>query len=205
MTLRELRAAPQDRPEVEHVVLYVPAIAVLGQEVEAVHAARIVVVEPGPEHPGAPQFTPVLVGHDVVRVVRPRAVIAEVAQRRALGKAACQHAVVAVRLTRRPAENGVHVAPGQVPLGADERVVNLRIGRDHDGVRVERHQEHLDRVIAEGVIERRADDLGPGGHLRVLWWIKLDLICVPGRDRAFGIRPAPPWTCRPTPPTHRAR
>ena len=72
-----------------------PAL-VLDEGVERVDAARVVVIQPGREHAQAAKLPPVLVIVDVVRVVRPRAVIAERAERCARQRLARHHAVRAV-------------------------------------------------------------------------------------------------------------
>ena len=90
-------AAAEDGSEVEHVVLD-PGAPVGGLEhVEAVDAARVIVIQPGAEDARPTQLAPVLVWHEIVRVVRAPAVIAEVAERRSGREAAHEHTVAPVR------------------------------------------------------------------------------------------------------------
>ena len=70
-------------------------------------------IEPRAKHARAAQLAPVLVRHDVVGVVGPRAVIAEVAERPARREPADEHAVAAVRLARGAPEHVVEIAPGE--------------------------------------------------------------------------------------------
>ena len=98
MTLGVDGPAPEDRPEIEHVVLDERAVAALDEHVEAVHAARIVVIQPRAEDAGRAQLATVLVRDDVVRIVGARAVVAEVAERLPLREPARKHPILAVRL-----------------------------------------------------------------------------------------------------------
>ena len=86
--LRRVGAAAHDRAEVEHVVLHPPLAVGRLEHVEAVQAARVVVVQPRREDAVAAQLAPVLVREDVVRIVGTLAVVAEAAERRAVGEAA---------------------------------------------------------------------------------------------------------------------
>src|SRR4029453_12475527 len=88
MTLGVHGPAAEDGAEVEHVVLDPRSAAVRLQHVEAVDAARVVVIEPRTENPRSAQLAPMLVGHDVVRIVGACAVVPEVAQRLAGRKSA---------------------------------------------------------------------------------------------------------------------
>ena len=75
-------------------------------------------VQPRREHAVAAQLAPVLVRMDVVRIVGPRAVVLEVAERPAVGEAAGGRAVLAVRQAGRPREQAVDVlAPSSAAAG----------------------------------------------------------------------------------------
>ena len=89
-------AAAEDGSEVEHVVLDPGAPVGRLEHVEAVDAARVVVIQPGAEDPRSAQLAPVLVRDEIVRVVRAPAVVAEVAERRAGREAADEHTVASV-------------------------------------------------------------------------------------------------------------
>ena len=66
--------------------------------------ARIVVVDHEANTRLRAQLAPVLVGHDVVRVVGPGAEVLEVAERLAIGKAAERRPVLSVRQRRAARE-----------------------------------------------------------------------------------------------------
>ncbi len=109
------RASAAERGgEVDQVVPDDAPALVLDEGVERVDAPRVVVIQPGREHAQAAKLPPVLVIVDVVRVVRPRAVVAERAERRA-----------GQRLARHDAVRAVGVAGGlredRIQVGGDER------------------------------------------------------------------------------------
>ena len=86
--LRVDAGAAERRAEVDQVVPDDAAPVSVDERVERVDAARVVVVEPRREHAQAAQLAAVLVRVDVVRIVGPRAVVAERPDRPA-GAAPC--------------------------------------------------------------------------------------------------------------------
>ncbi len=104
--LRLRRAAAERRSEVEQVMADDRAAAGADERVEAVDAARVVVVQPGAEDEQPAQLAAMLVREDVVRVVRPRAVVAERSHGLALERLAGQDPVAAVGVARRRASAG---------------------------------------------------------------------------------------------------
>jgi hypothetical protein len=117
--------------------------------------------EPGGEDPVGAQLTPMLMRVNVVRIVRPRAVILEVAHVLAFFEAARGEVDTARRVARRHAEHAVEIGAREPPPAA--RVANLRFGRNRDSLRVDSDGMHVDDVVAESVIDQRADELGAGG------------------------------------------
>src|SRR5690606_24229347 len=92
--LRLLVATAENRVEVVHEVLDVPAAVLADENVLRVAAARVVVIEPGREHTRASQFATVLVREDVVRIVGPRAVVPEAADDLGTRGIAAQHGAI---------------------------------------------------------------------------------------------------------------
>ena len=130
--------------------------------------------------PSSPaQLAPVLVRIDVIGVIRPRAVVAEMAERacprapcwRSLGtlpsawRAALLSSASRSRgfITRRPSLSSQRRA-----LADDERLA------------ADRGEVVLGHVVAERVEELRGDDLGAARHLRVRRRIELDEVKLPG-------------------------
>ena len=150
------------------------------QHVQAVHAARVVVIEPRAEHPRGSQLAPVFMRNDVIRIVGPCAVIAEIAQRSALRKSTHQHAVPAIGKPGGAAEHVIHVAACQLSSLSDHRIVNARVRRNLDLRRVQFGEVHLHGVVPERVIERRPDDLRARRHFWIRRRIELDLIQMAG-------------------------
>ena len=136
-------------------------------------------VQPGAEDPRPAQLAPVLVRHDVVRIVGAGAVVAEVAERPARGEAAGQRPIAAVGLTRGTVEHVGEVAARERPSLPGERIADRRLLRDDEVVGGELGQVHLHRVVAERVVERGADDLGAGRHFRMVGRVDLDLVGLP--------------------------
>ena len=76
-------------------------VAVLGHErVERVARLEVGQIGPRAEHAQGAELAPVLVRHDVVRIVRPRPLVAEVAEDLARQQPAGDDAIRAVRLAR---------------------------------------------------------------------------------------------------------
>ena len=175
-TLRVDGAAAENRAEVEHVVLHPRAAVGRLDHVEAVDAARVVVVEPGGEHPRPPQFATVLVSDDVVGIVGPGAVIAEVSDRTARRETADEHAIVAVRQARGAIEHEVQIPLPQAPTLAVERVPHGRRLGDDERSAIELGQMDLDDPIADRVVEGRSDGLDRACQLRIRRRVHFDLI-----------------------------
>ena len=138
-------------------------------------------VEPGAEDTRRPQLATVLVRHEIVGIVGAQSVVAEVAHRLAVGEAAGEHAVLAVRLPRAAAEHVVDIAPLEPALLARKRVEDPGVFRDRHSIGIELRQVAVDGVVAERVVEVRGDDLRAGRHLGIRRWVELDLIGVAGR------------------------
>ena len=128
--------------------------------VERIHAR---VVQPGGEDLKAPQFAPVLVRHDVVRVVAARAEqLKRTDQRHAVGRdPEGDGAVAAVAPAGDIGQQTIDV------LG--EKLAHLRVGRDvgrvrldHELIAIEQRQVRFRDVVAERVKEARRDHLGAG-------------------------------------------
>ena len=145
------------------------------EHVEAVDAPRVVVVEPRGDDAAGAQFATVLVGHDVVRVVWPRAVVLEIAKRLAVGEPAERRPVPPVRQPCAPREHLVDVGAGH-RLPAARQIHGGGRGCDDDGGGIDLRDVAFDHVVADGVVDGGADHLGPAGHLRVGRRIELDLI-----------------------------
>src|SRR5262245_15489529 len=79
------------------------------EHVEAVEAARVVMVHPGGEDAARAQLAAVLVRVDVIRIVGTGAVILEIAEGAAIGEAAERRPVVAVRQPGRPLQQAIDV------------------------------------------------------------------------------------------------
>ena len=120
------------------------------------------------------QLAAVLVREDVVRIVRPRAVVAERPDRLARERLARQRRG---RCRRRCARRASSIAStSRCPSGA-ARPSSSSTSRplaDHERLAAERREVVLRNVVAEGMEELRRDDLGAAGHLRVRRRIELD-------------------------------
>ncbi|MBI3049056.1 MAG: hypothetical protein HYY76_12185 [Acidobacteria bacterium] len=101
--------APEDRPEVEHVVANERASGRGHKHVEGIYRARIVVVQPRRKHAIGAQFPPVLVRVDIIRIVRPCAVVLEVPEALTFDEAARRHAIPAIPQARTLLENRIEI------------------------------------------------------------------------------------------------
>ncbi len=135
-------------------------------------------VQPGREHGEAPQFTPVLVGKDVVRVVRPRAVVTKRPEDLAREVTAGEDPVRAIRLAGCPFQNILDVVENKAPPPA-VLVAHRRVRGDRQCLRAERRERVLRDVVAERMEEGGRDHLGPAGHLREATRVELDPVGLP--------------------------
>ena len=194
----EHRAAAHDRPEVEHVVPD-PGLAVGALEhVEAVQAARVVVVQPGGEDAVGAQLAPVLVREDVVGIVRAagrRSGSCRAAIRRRSGWRGRATRPSGRRAARASTALRSCCTNERTPLGAVTDT-DPRVRRDPDLRRVDVGDVDLDDVVAERVIDRRADDLGARGHLGVATADRTRSARGASRDPGRDSRAARPRPCR---------
>ena len=147
-------AHAEGRSDVLQVVLDDRA-AVLGDErVERVAGLEVGQVRPRAENAQRAQLAAMLVRHDVVGIVGPRARVAEAAEDLAGQQAAGDDAVGAVRVPRDALEHRVDVVARERRSLAG-RPPDRRLRIDLDVLRIERREIRLDLVVAE-----RPEDLG---------------------------------------------
>ena len=138
-------------------------------------------VQPRGEHPAAAQLAPVLVRIDVVRVVVARAVVFEPAHVRAPDQPLRGDPDVSVRQPRGVLEHLVEVVAHEGTTAV--RVLDRGVRGDLERRGIDLREIHVDGVIAERVVERRADDFGARRHLGMIRRIDLELVDRLGRIR----------------------
>ena len=116
-------------------------------------------VQPGAKHASAAQLASVLVRHDVVGIVRPGAVVPEVAEIPARRKAAREHAVPTVRLARPATEHVLDVAARHRTFLAEQRILDPCVRRDLQRLGIQFGQEHLDHASPFSEIRARSFEL----------------------------------------------
>ena len=105
-------AHAERRADVLQVVLD-DRLAVFGDDrVDRVRGLEVGEVRPGAEDAQRPQLAPVLVRHDIVRIVGTRAEVLEAAENLARQQAAGDDAIGAIRIARDVLEDDVHVVAG---------------------------------------------------------------------------------------------
>ena len=124
------------------------------------------VVQPRREDLKAPQFAPVLVGHDIVRVVVARAEQLErTDQRHAVSRDPERHGAVAAITPARDIGQQTIDVPGEkrahIRVGGDVGRIRL----DHELIAIEPDQGGIRDVISERMKEARRDHLGSGRQL----------------------------------------
>ena len=115
-------------------------------------------------------------GHDIVGIIRTRAVIAEVSYGRSRCETADKDAITAIVLPCRTLEHAVEIVPPERAAFAIQRIAYRRLVRDDERVLVDLSQVHVDDVVAQRVIEGCADHLDTRRQFRVRGGIDLDLI-----------------------------
>ncbi len=143
------------------------------QCVERVDGLGVHVVGPGGKDAQRAQFAPMLVRHDVVRIIGPRARIQERADGLPGDGLARNHAIGTIRILRRHSQQFVHVRVCQMALAA----VCGRDGGpvvDHEVLARELRDVVLRDVVAERVKQFRDRHFRAAGHLMPLRRIELD-------------------------------
>jgi hypothetical protein len=170
--------------EIEQVVTDDRPAPVAHQRVERVAAAPLIVIEPRGKDRESAQLATVLVRKDVVRIVRTRAGVTELAERGAGQLLAGDDPVAAVGVAGGLFQDRIDVSRPHVALPPG-LVLDERAGADRERLAAHRGQIVFRHEVAERVEELRRDDLGGARHLRLRRGIELDEIRVarPVADR----------------------
>ena len=130
-------------------------------------------IRPGGEDAQRPQLAPMLVRHDVVRIIGPGARIQERADRLPGDGLAGNHAIGAIGLLRRHSQQSVDVPVGQTAfaaVGGRDRGPVV----DHEVLARELRDVVFRNVVTERVKQFRHGHFGAAGHLTPLRRIELD-------------------------------
>ena len=150
------------------------AAAVFGHHrVERVAGLHVHEVGPCAEHLERTQLAPVLVRHDVVGIVRARAVVAEAANRAPRQAARRDGAIAAVRAPVRPREDGVEIVARHRACPPRLRSERGRPG-NVDLVAAHRDEMVLDLPVAERPENLVGDEDGGGRRLGEAGRVKRD-------------------------------
>ena len=165
--LRPGEAAAERRHEVEEVVTDMRGLFFWRrQDVDRVHRIDARVVQPRGKHVQSPQIAPVLVRHDVVRIVHARAEeLVRADERRALERHAQRDGAVAAHpAAARPEASMRSMSSGNRSRSPPIDVMSLALCIDDQAVAVEHDQICLRHVVPERVKEARRDHLGARGQ-----------------------------------------
>ena len=143
-------------------MLHKPFAPIVDDHVERIDGARVIVIEPGRENAEATQFPAILVGKDIVWIIRARAEVLEGPDGTTGEKLARNSAVCSVCAARYPRQQSVEVAFTQAGLRIDPKLFTT-----------EKCDVVFWHVVAERVEELRRDDLCSRSHLRVFQRIEL--------------------------------
>ena len=133
-------------------------------------------IQPGSENPRPAQLAPVLVQHEIVRIVRTSAVITEVAKRLSWRESADEHPVAAVLEARGAVEDIVEIVLLQPAPTAVERIANRGRVRDHERLAIELGKIDVDHVVADRMVKGGADHLDTACQLRIRRRVDFNLI-----------------------------